>query len=115
MIIGVIRLLAVTITVILVVAAAAAQTVYRWQRGQAAGQQRRRRLAPPARVQRHVAYYRHVLTLDQLVGRCAAVTGSRQPSTLGERFKKLASVMLGILVQFHSNANTTLQIQHIYA
>ena len=68
---------------------------------------------PPAQVQRHVAYYRHVLTLDQLAGRCAAITGGRQPSTAGKRFKKLASVMLGILVQFHSNANTTLQIQHI--
>ena len=102
--IGVIRLLAVTITVILVVAAAAAQTVNRWQRGQAAAR---------ANDMSRVAYYRHVLTLDRLAGRCAAVTGGRQPSTVGERFKKLASVMLGILVQFHSNANTTLQIQHI--
>jgi len=114
--IGVICLLAVTITVILVVAAAAAQTVYRWQRGQAAaGQQRRRRHRLP--VSNDVAYYRHVLTLDRLAGYCAAVTGSRQPSTPGKRFKKLASVLLSqhtnILVQFHSNANTTLQILHI--
>ena len=103
-------LLAVTITIILVVAAAA-QTVYRSQRGQAvaAGQQCRSRLPGS----NDVAYYRHVLTLDRIAGRCAAVTGGRQPSTPCERFKKLASVMLVILVQFHSNANTTLQIQHI--
>jgi len=86
------RLLAITITVILVVAAAAVQTVYRWQRRQAAAaavqQPRRRRRLPGSN---DVAYYRHVLTLDRLAGRCAAVTGGRQPSTLGERFKKLAS------------------------
>ena len=76
------RLLAVTITVTLVVAAAAAQTVYRWQRGQAAaGQQRRRRLPGS----NDVVYYRHVLTLDRLAGRCAAVTGGRQPFGLHTR------------------------------
>ena len=44
------------------------------------------------------AYYRHVLMLDRLAGRCVAVTGGLQPSTPGERFKKLASVIIIIII-----------------
>ena len=34
---------------------------------------------PPAQVQQHVTYYRHVLMLDRLAGRCAAITAAANP------------------------------------